>query len=104
MLFSSLIRTALTAWSETPRYRKSLSLSSGFDNKCGDVKYRFNSLRASSQADVHSKFFAFFMAEKNIKLLSVDLEMNLFRAAILPASRMTSFGQVGEGISSMDLI
>ena len=66
--------------------------------------YHLSCFNDFSHAEVHSKFFAFFKAEKNRKLLSVDLEMNLFRATILPASRMTSFGLAGEGMSRIDLI
>ena len=68
----------------------------------GELKYVFNVVNASSHFASHWK--AFFRTWKKGWHLSLALDMNRLRAAILPVRRCTSFIPDGDGMSSTAFI
>ncbi len=88
----SLIRIsmALTARSDTTKYRKSGSPGTGFDRSKGQERYLFRSSKADTQLSSHLKVVPFFRSWKKGWHLSADLDMNLFNAAVIPVNRWTS--------------
>lgn len=58
----------------------------------GCDRYCFSSSKATTHSSVHSKFFHLWRSWKNSRHRSADLEMNLFKVAIVLISFCTSFG------------
>ena len=88
----SLIRinTALTARSNTAKNRKRGSSDVGFDKSKEEERYFFRSLKADAQSSSHLKLVPFFRSWKKGRHRSADLDMNLFKAAVIPVRRWTS--------------
>jgi hypothetical protein len=88
----SLIRinTALTAHSDTDKYRKRGSPDVGFDKSKKEERYFFRSSKADIQSSSHLKVVPFFRSWKEGWHRSANLDMNLFKAAIIPVNRWTS--------------
>ncbi len=88
----SLIRinTALTARSDMAKYRKRGSPGVGFDKSKEEERYFFRSSKADIQSSSHLKLVHFFRSWKKGWHRSADLDMNLFKAVVIPANRWTS--------------
>ena len=88
----SLIRinTALIARSDTAKYRKSGSPGVGFDKSKEEERYFFRSSKADMQLSSHLKVVPFFRSWKKGWHRSANLDMNLFKAAVIPVNRWTS--------------
>ena len=96
------MRTALVEKSDTAKYRVRSSLSIGLTRMGGELKYVFNVVNASSHFASHWK--AFFRIWKKGWHLSLALDTNRLKAAILPVRRWTSFIPDGDGMSSTTII
>jgi hypothetical protein len=81
---------ALTTRSDTAKYRKSGSPGTGFDKSKGKERYLFRSSKADIQLSSHLKVVPFFRRWKKGWHQSADLDMNLFKAAIIPVNCCTS--------------
>ena len=91
--FSSLTKAVLTTTREMGRYRN--NTSPGFDglNNNEEERYVFRSSKTYWHSVVHSNDFL--NVRKKVRHLSVALETNLFRAAILPFRLCTSLTVFG---------
>ena len=95
-LFSySLNRATLTKTSETAKYTKSVSLTSGLARTGGFSRYCLIVVRASSHFSFHPAWLVPLRVTKNGSRRSVNLEMNRPRVANRPVNCCTSFLEVG---------
>ena len=92
------------ACSVVARYRIKLSPASGLDRIGGVDMCFFIAYNAASHSSVHSNFLFPRSKLKKGTNLSVDFEMNLLSAAILPVRLCTSLCFLGEGMSISALI
>ena len=88
--------------SDTAKYRVRSSPSMGLTRMGGEIKYIFNVENASSHFVSHLK--AFFRTWKKGWHLSLALDTNRLKVAILPVRCWTSFIPEGDGMSSTAFI
>ena len=93
---------ALTATSDTTKYIKSSSSSSGEDKICGELRYCFNSIKVfSCSGPYKDEVFFLMLLKKGLHLFEI-LEINLLRVAIFPVNICTSLTDFGVSKVEMD--
>ena len=100
---SSLNRATLTMTSETAKYTKSVSPTSGLARTIGSARYCLIVVRASSHSSFHPAWLAPLRVAKNDFKRSVNQEMNRPKAANRPINYCTPFLEVGSGESKIAL-
>ena len=88
---------ALTETSETAKYTKSVSPSSGLARSGGYARYCLIAMKASSHSLFHLSWLAPLRVAKNGFRRSINLEMNRPRAASRPIRCCTHFLETGAG-------
>lgn len=97
-LSHSATKTALREYDKTVMYRKRVSPGKG-EMSFGSVwRWFFNLQKVSSASSSHWNL-CFFKVWKNGRALSANLERNMFRAAMQPVRRYTSFTVLGDFMS-----
>ena len=103
LLSSSLNRAALTETSETAKYTKSVSRTSGLAKTRGSARYYLIATRASSHSSFHPAWLAPLRVAKKGFRRSVNREINRPRAANWPVNYCTPFLEARAGDSKIAL-